>query len=193
MCDLVEQECLRIDSRFLEPACGDGNFLTEVLRRKLLTVAKSYSKEDINFELYSILAVSSLYGVDLLQDNVARCRERLYAQWLEAYLPQATTFKEGCCTAVKKILSLNILCGDALTLRQADGSPITFTEWSLIGKTKFQRREYELAALLDEKGDDLFSIDFTAAQRWEVDPDDPTSLVPAPIQEYPLVDYWRLA
>lgn len=194
MCNLVEQECLRIDSRFLEPACGDGNFLTEVLRRKFLTVAQLYPKDDVSFEMYSILAVTSLYGVDLLPDNVERCRERLYQQWEAFYLPRAiSSTKEGCCAAVKKILSLNILCGDALSLLQADGTPIRFTEWSLIGKSKFQRREYELDALLSEQGDDLFSMDYSSARQWMPDPDDPTSVVPAPIKEYPLVDYWRLA
>ncbi len=198
MCDLVEQECLRIDSRFLEPACGDGNFLTEVLRRKLLTVSKKYAKDDANFELYSIVAVSSLYGVDLLPDNVARCRERLYEQWEAAYLPHATSLKEGCCTAVKKILELNILCGNALDLRQVDGSPIRFTEWSIINKTQFQRREYELSVLLDEKGKtDIQTPLFTLAlddsmQQWMPDPDDPTSRVPKPLKEYPPINYWRL-
>ncbi|MBR5591600.1 MAG: SAM-dependent DNA methyltransferase [Kiritimatiellae bacterium] len=195
MCDLVVQECERIDSRFLEPACGDGNFLTEVLRRKLNTVQRLYGRDALNFEVYSILAVTSLYGVDLLLDNVTRCRERLYQQWEEVYLPHATSLKEGCCTAVKKILELNILCGDALSLRQVNGSPIVFTEWSLINKSKFQRREYELSALLDEQGgDDLFSLSLDGStQLWQQDPDDPTSRVPAPKKEYPLIDYWRLS
>ena len=195
MCDLVAQECERIDSRFLEPACGDGNFLTEVLRRKLNTVQRLYGRDALNFEVYSILAVTSLYGVDLLPDNVTRCRERLYQQWEETYLPHATSMKEGCCTAVKKILELNILCGDALSLRQTDGSPIVFTEWSLINKSKFQRREYELSALLDEQGgDDLFSLSLDGStQLWQQDPEDSTSRVPAPKKEYPLIDYWRLS
>ena len=81
MCDLVKTETERIDSRFLEPACGDGNFLAEILSRKLAVVKKKYKKFPMDYEKYSVLAVSSLYGVDILQDNCEACRERLYRMW----------------------------------------------------------------------------------------------------------------
>ena len=81
MCDLVEQECDRIDSRFLEPACGDGNFLAEVLLRKLARVKKLYGKSSYDYERYSILALSSVYGVDIMKDNAEECRARVFALW----------------------------------------------------------------------------------------------------------------
>ena len=76
MCDLVKDECERIDSRFLEPACGDGNFLAEILSRKLAVAQKQYAKSPADYEKYSIQALSSIYGIDILQDNAQTCRER---------------------------------------------------------------------------------------------------------------------
>ena len=78
MLDLVKQETERIDSRFLEPACGDGNFLTAILERKLAVVEKRYGKSQLDFERYAVLAVSSIYGIDILPDNVRDCRRRLF-------------------------------------------------------------------------------------------------------------------
>ena len=74
MLDLVEQETERIDSRFLEPACGTGNFLAEILRRKLRVVAARYRRGRLDYERYGVLAVSSIYGIDILEDNVIACR-----------------------------------------------------------------------------------------------------------------------
>lgn len=85
MCDLVKQETERIDSRFLEPACGTGNFLTEILARKLSVVKSEYGRSPLEYEKYSLLAVSSLYGVDIMADNVETCRERLFKQWDKQY------------------------------------------------------------------------------------------------------------
>ena len=76
MCDMVIQETERVDSRFLEPACGDGNFLIEILKRKLNIVRKKYQKSIYDYERFSLLAIGSLYGVELLEDNVIACRER---------------------------------------------------------------------------------------------------------------------
>jgi len=85
MCDLVKQETERVESRFLEPACGNGNFLAEVLSRKLAVVKDRYGKSPADYEKYSVLAVTSIYGVELLPDNAAECRARLFALWDEAY------------------------------------------------------------------------------------------------------------
>ncbi|MBO5432305.1 hypothetical protein J5991_09725, partial [Methanocorpusculum sp.] len=127
MCDLVKQETERIESRFLEPACGNGNFLAEVLSRKLAVVKKRYGKSCAEYEKYAVLAVSSLYGVDILEDNVTECRERLYAIWDKAYSAVLRDRADTCCRdAVRFILSRNILCGDALTMLKSDGSPIVF-------------------------------------------------------------------
>ena len=83
MCDLVSQECDRIDSRFLEPACGNGNFLTEIITRKLATVKRLYKRNPYDYERYSVVAVSSIYGVDIMQDNTEECRKRLYKIWIK--------------------------------------------------------------------------------------------------------------
>ena len=110
MCDLVKQETERIDSRFLEPACGTGNFLTEILARKLSVVKSEYGRSPLEYEKYSLLAVSSLYGVDIMADNVETCRERLFKQWDKQY---RSVCKKECNDDTRKsvrfILSRNIL------------------------------------------------------------------------------------
>ena len=155
MCDLVGQECDRIDSRFLEPACGNGNFLAEVLGRKLKACEKKYKKNPYDYERFSVLAVSSIYGVDLMQDNTEECRARLFEQWNAEY---ERICKAACNNetrqAVIYILNRNILCGNALTLMKVDENqqdtenPIIFPEWSLIGGTKLKRRDFRLDVLL---------------------------------------------
>lgn len=121
MCDLVKDETERIDSRFLEPACGDGNFLAEILTRKLAVVRKKYGKSHLDFEKNAVLAASSIYGVDILQDNVIACRERMFGIWDKEY---TAVCKRDCSdetrAAVKFILSHNIVCGNALTLLCVD-------------------------------------------------------------------------
>lgn len=136
MCDLVKQETERIDSRFLEPACGTGNFLAEILARKLSVVKSEYGRSPIEYEKYSLLAVSSLYGVDIMADNVETCRERLFKQWDKQY---RAVCKKECNDDTRKsvrfILSRNIVCGNALTLKCVDENcndteqDIVFSEW----------------------------------------------------------------
>lgn len=127
MLDLVKQETERIESRFLEPACGNGNFLAEILKRKLEVVTKLYKKNAFDWELYSILALSSSYGVDILEDNVLECRERLLGIWKKAYKKATKQLPdEDLIQTAKHILKHNILCGDALTMLQNDGTPIIF-------------------------------------------------------------------
>lgn len=139
MLDLVKHETMRIESRFLEPACGDGNFLTEVLRRKLATVKDRYATD---FERYALLSVSTLYGIDILRDNVRTCRERLLRQ------------VDGCAgayrNAIKYIINLNIIWGNTLTLRTPDKkqTPIVLPEWSLEKNGMIRRRDHKLSSLL---------------------------------------------
>lgn len=120
MCDLVESETERIDSRFLEPACGHGNFLEEILRRKLKIVRKMYRKDPYYFELYSFVAVSGLYGIDILEDNVKECRKRLFGVWKRSYASSMKALgkeeDERVKNAVSYVFEKNILCGNALTL-----------------------------------------------------------------------------
>jgi hypothetical protein len=190
MLDLVENETVRIESRFLEPACGDGNFLAEILRRKLAVAQKKYGGPltQPDYEMWSVIAVMNIYGVELLADNAAACRERLFRIWNEAY---SATHKDGageeCRNAVHYILERNILCGDALTLKQSNGNPIIFAEWSFVGGTKVKRRDFRLDQMLEGHTNhkSLFMVD------WEYD-DEIRAYIPKPTKEYPLTDYRRV-
>lgn len=158
MLDLVKQETERIDSRFLEPACGDGNFLAEILRRKLTEVRRKYRKSPFDYEKNAVLAISSVYGVDLMMDNVEACRERLFKIWDKEY--KAVCKKETndqTREAVRFILSRNIVCGNALTLMCVDengvdtAEPIVFSEWAFITGTQMQRKDYTFEELVNGK------------------------------------------
>lgn len=158
MLDLVKQETERIDSRFLEPACGDGNFLAEILRRKLAEVRRKYRKSPFDYEKNAVLAISSVYGVELMMDNVQVCRERLFKIWDKEY--KAVCKKETndqTREAVRFILGRNIVCGNALTLMCVDENgvdteqPIVFSEWAFITGTQMQRKDYTLDELVNGK------------------------------------------
>lgn len=156
MCDLVSDECSRIDSRFLEPACGDGNFLAEILGRKLAVVKKKYRKSVIDYEKNSLLAVSSIYGVDILADNVAACRERLFKIWRKEYKSVVkSAYNEDTEKSLLFILSKNIVCGNALTLMCVDDegkdtdTPIVFSEWAFIMGANMQRQDFTFSELLN--------------------------------------------
>ena len=156
MCDLVKDETERIDSRFLEPACGDGNFLAEILTRKIEVVKRKYKKSTLDYEKNAVLAISSVYGVDIMQDNVLACRDRLFKIWDKEY---KTVCKKDCNDqtreAVKFILTKNIVCGNALTLKCVDKNgnetdePIVFSEWAFITGFQMQRQDYTFAHLLE--------------------------------------------
>ena len=188
MCDLVKQETERIESRFLEPACGNGNFLAEVLSRKLAVVKSRYGKNPPDYEKYSVIAVTSIYGVELLPDNAAECRARLFGLWNEAYTANnRQAADDQCREAVRFILAKNILCGDALTLRQADGTPIIFAEWSLVTGNQIKRRDFALDELLNGHSEQM-TLDMMG---WEYD-EEVQAFIPAPIREFPLTDYRRV-
>lgn len=200
MCDLVKQETERIESRFLEPACGNGNFLAEVLNRKLAVIKSRYSKSPFDYERYSVLAITSLYGVDIMPDNAAECRHRLFDIWNKEYSANVKDqASEQCREAVRFIFRKNILCGDALTMLQADGSPIVFAEWSLVSGNHMKRRDFRLDVLLNENPDDqlyeaqmsLFGDSANSEGNWTIDPETHNP-VPKPIREYPLTDYRRV-
>ena len=144
MLDLVKDESERIDSRFLEPACGNGNFLVQVLRRKLAAVDLKYGKSDFEREHYALLAVMCIYGIELLPDNIKECRATLIAV-LAQHLNLTSTDKLY--LAARFVLSQNLVHGDALALRRDDGEPLVFAEWGYLGKGKFQRRDFLLGNL----------------------------------------------
>lgn len=170
MLDLVKHETDRIESRFLEPACGTGNFLTEVLARKLAVVTSRYGKSEADWERYAIIAVSSIYGIDILPDNVKMCRERLFKPFEKS--------REEVKRSISYILDRNIVCGDALSLKG-----IIFSEWSPVGGG-FKRRDFafhELVAqsaiqdlpLFSDLGEDVF--------------------IPDPVKDYPVTNIFNIA
>ena len=144
MLDLVKDETDRIDSRFLEPACGSGNFLVRILQRKLAAVELKYGKSDFERRHYALLALMCLYGIELLADNIAECRANLLAIFAE-YLTLAPS--DDLYRAAFYVLSQNLVHGDALTMRTQGNLPITFAEWGYLGKGKFQRRDFCLRDL----------------------------------------------
>ena len=152
MLDLVKQETERIDSRFLEPACGTVNFLVEILNRKLKIVKDRYKKSQIEFERNAIIAISSIYGVDILQDNTIECRDRLFEIFDVIYTRlYKTDCKEDCKTSVKFLLKRNILWGDALDYTNPETKePIVFSEWSAINGSMIKRRDYVFKFLVEQ-------------------------------------------
>lgn len=186
MLDLVKQETTRIDSRFLEPACGKGNFLAEILERKLRIVQSRYGNSQLDYERNAVLAVSSIYGIDILEDNVAVCRQRLFDLFEQQYAARfSAAATDDCRIAVKYILERNIICGDALTLKTVGETPepIVFSEWSPVNGSMLKRRDFTFHELLDQStmsqlplfsdlGEDVF--------------------IPTPVKEYPLTHFLKI-
>ena len=187
MLDLVKQETERIESRFLEPACGTGNFLTAILTRKLDGVERRYGKSQLDYERYAILAVSSIYGIDILDDNVQQCRHRLVGifEWSYSRLFKNKA-KNKCREAVRFILERNIIWGNALTLKTVGEKPdyIIFSEWSPVNGSMLKRRDFTFHGLLvhertkelplfSDLGEDVF--------------------IPTPKREYPPTHFLEVA
>jgi len=150
MLDLVKNETIRIDSRFLEPACGEGNFLEEILIRKLNVVENKYKKNINDYENYSILALSAIYGIDILEDNIKACKKRLLTAWEEKYV-NLYKVKPGLnlTKSAKFILSKNMIVGDALTMKTIKGNRIVVSEWKLLRLSHIQRSDYYLDKLMN--------------------------------------------
>jgi hypothetical protein len=144
MLDLVKEETERLDSRFLEPACGSGNFLTKILKRKLAAVELKYGKSDFDRKHYALLSVMCIYGIELLKDNIAECQANVL-EVLTSYLN--LDIEDDTYRSAVYVLSQNIVHGDALTMRDISGNPITFAEWGYLGKGKFQRRDFRFDVL----------------------------------------------
>ena len=147
MLDLVKEETERIDSRFLEPACGSGNFMVQILKRKLAAVEVKFGKSDFERQHYALLGLMCIYGIELLADNIAECRANVLDVFAE-YLNIDET--ADLYRAATHVLSVNLVHGDALTMRAAGdigGQPIHFAEWGYLGKGKFQRRDFRFDVL----------------------------------------------
>lgn len=187
MLDLVKQETERIDSRFLEPACGTGNFLIEILRRKMEVVERNYRSSQADFEKYSIIGVGSLYGIDLLPDNVEECQERLFNEYERTY---SNIFKKTAnplfLDNIRFILRRNIVCGDALTMLDPDGSPIIFSEWSSL-KYNIKRRDFSFKDIVrtSSKQTSIFDAGWTSEKK-------KAEFVPNPEKEYEFRHYLEL-
>lgn len=200
MCDLVADECLRIDSRFLEPACGDGNFLAEILTRKLDVVIKKYKRNPVDYEKNALLALGSIYGVELLFDNVLACRERLFKLWDKAYTKAVKKIdrKDAVRESAQYILEKNIICGNALSLHQVDEAgqdtpePIIFSHWAFVTGPMMKREDYTFEELLTRNEPvpkppeaTQMTLDLIAPQ----EEDDGEGTL---IRVYPPIQYWRI-
>lgn len=183
MLDLVKQETERIDSRFLEPACGTGNFLVEILNRKLKVVKERYKKSQLEFERNAIIAISSVYGVDILQDNTIECRDRLFKIFDAMYTQLfGTDRKEDCIKSVKFLLKRNILWGDALDFTNPETKePIVFSEWSFIQGSMIKRRDYVFKFLVEKTHQ--FSMFDEGGNPASID---------EPIKDYPVTHFLKI-
>lgn len=191
MLDLVKQETERIDSRFLEPACGNGNFLAEILRRKLAVVKSRYGKNPDDYERYAVLAVTSIYGVELLQDNTEECQARLFEIFDKDYSKHCrNSANDETRQAVQYILRRNILCGDALTMKSSNGKPIIFAEWSAVNSCLLKRRDFRLDQMLEESTDALQLDLFGESGSYEHD--ETGAVILAPIREFSPIHYRKV-
>lgn len=156
MLDLVKGESERLDSRFLEPACGSGNFLRKILMRKFATVEMKYAKSDFDRQQYAVSSLMCIYGIELLEDNIAECKENL----LEIFSDYLNLNKDDALYACGDyVLTQNIVHGDALTMKDTKNNPIVFAEWGYLGKGKFQRRDFRFDVLTSSSA-------FSAEDSW---------------------------
>ncbi len=191
MLDLVKDESERIESTFLEPACGTGNFLVEVLTRKLATVVRRYGKSQLEFERYAVMAVTSIYGIDLLPDNVAACQDRLFDMFDTIYRAQFdAACKPECRASVRYVLRTNIIHGDALTLKTVDlfggpdkSQPIVFAEWKAVNGSLIKRRDFVYGELVDKSSERELPL-FSDLEE--------EAYIPEPVKDYPLVHFLSL-
>ena len=187
MLDLVKHETERIESRFLEPACGNGNFLTAILERKLRVVENRYGKSQLDYERNAILAISSIYGIDILEDNVQQCRHRLFGvfEWNYSRLFKYKA-KNKCREAVRFVLELNIIWGDALTLKTVGDEPesIVFSEWSPLNGSMLKRRDFTFRGLLTHEG--MKELPLFSDLGEDV-------FIPRPVKEYPPAHFLEIA
>ena len=184
MLDLVKHETERIDSRFLEPACGNGNFLAEVLRRKLKVVDQRYGNNQMDWERYAVIAISSIYGVDIMEDNAKECRERLYTIFDDFYTALfKDKCKEECRRSIRFLFDRNILWGDALDFTNpSTKQPIVFSEWSAVNGSMLKRRDYMFKFLVEKSHQfSLFNDEGNPAA------------IDEPVKDFPLIHFLKLS
>ena len=189
MLDLIQLELYKKpDARFLEPACGDGNFLTEVLERKLKMVAKRYKRHQDEYERNAMTAIASLYGVELLDDNVALAHERLFGIVEQKYRTlYKRRIKEDFLKSARYVIERNIVQGDALTLKDKHDKPIVFSEWTPINTVKIKRQDFTFEEIIPneiEKGS-LFTYN-------QINDEGNLFFIPKPFSKYPAVHFLTL-
>lgn len=150
----IKAACEDLTATFLEPAAGEGAFLVAILERKLNIVKEKYNLDLNQFENFSLLALSTLYGIELLEDNAQTCVMNMYELYYDYYREQARfhngKVKKNVLASAKEIISSNIAQGDFLKRKDGKGNPIVFSEWKPIHlrknskNIKVQRTEYTL-------------------------------------------------
>jgi len=187
MLDLVKQETDNIESTFLEPACGSGNFLSEILKRKLNVVKARYKKNQLDYERYAFIAVSSIYGIELLEDNAEECRTNLFNVFDDQYKNLFKhNRKDELRGSIKFVLEKNIICGDALTLYTVVDKPvpIIFSQWSSLGHNKIKRKDFCYKSMIDQAS--LSELPLFSDLGEE-------QYIPTPIKDYPPLHFLNIS
>lgn len=190
MLDLVHHETLRIESRFLEPACGTGNFLAPVYEKKLAVIKKRYGKSQLEFERYAVVGTGAIYGVDILEDNVKLCRERLFKIFDDLYTNlYKKKSKDAMRDVIRFILEKNIVWGDALDLKTVskNRTPIIFSEWSPVNGSMVKRRDFSFEELMPNTTENA-----TLFKQAHISDLGTPAFIPSPVKEYPLTHFLSL-
>ena len=154
----VKEACEDISATFLEPAAGDGNFLLAILERKLDTVTRKYDKK--NWKTKSLIALSSIYGIEYLRDNLSLAQSRMfvyYLNWYEKNFGVRPTSRNDIYKSAYYLIHKNIVRGDTLTQKNpVTGTEIRFNEWQIVkGRPSTVRRiPFVLSELLGKNVED---------------------------------------
>ena len=151
----VKKACTELETTFLEPAAGEGVFLVEILKRKLKMVSKKYNETLKQYENYSLLALTTIYGLELLEDNAQICTQNLFEVFSDMYTDQILLHSgkksKKVTESAKVIISANIAQGNFLTRETVGGKDIVFSEWYpnyRKNSIDIMRTEYTLTEIL---------------------------------------------
>ena len=155
----IKEKIQDLTATFLEPSAGEGAFLFEILKRKM-HVAEKQSQTEKEYEENCLIALSTLYGIEIMEDNVEMLVMNMIMTFTEIYSGaviskfSAKNPNTHVLKSAQIIIKANIAQGDTLKGTAADGKPIIFSEWKLIkGRTKkVERLEYTFQSILDGGG-----------------------------------------
>ena len=142
----------KLTTTYFEPSCGTGNFLVEILERKLKVLPTFKRKQD-EHDCYLILLVGSIYGIELLEDNTNECRERLFAIVKDYYhkyyakVNPRSKYYKNLMKAIEIVIIQNIQCGNTLE----DTHKIVFTFWKYERKNQISRVKQSLASIISSQ------------------------------------------